>query len=485
MGADGADKVINRYKKAAGTPRNRIENTLMTGTASGVDGASGRFYFRTAGPDRIRIDIEAGELKVSECYNGKSAWRQDSRGLRTLLGPGAGSLRLMAILSNSRLRDLPRARIIARAPDTGSTDGAKTEGVEFLSRGAKVTIFFDSTTGLPATEEIEKPGGKQIYVFGDYRRVDGVMEPFSIRIKEAASEISVTIERVVHNQALQDSDFRFPESGGPPLPEVDKLLKTIVANQDKVEQLRERYTFRADETQRKRDDKGNSKETETKVYEVIPVAGQLIHKLISSNGKDLAGGDKEKEDRRVQKQIEEAVKRQEKKKEKQQKAEEEGKQTEHQEEVTVSVFLKATQVSSIRRETFHGQQVIAFDFEPRKDFKPRGLGETLANKFAGTMWVDEAALQIARMEAHLVDSFKIGGGLLASISPSSYFVFEQEKIDGDVWLPSYAEANFEAKLLLLKKLKLDATTRYSDYKRYQIDSDYKFGKPKDGSKPDP
>jgi hypothetical protein len=404
--------------------------------------------------------------------------------LRTLLGTGAGSLRLLAILANSRLRDLSRARVVIRPASTAAPDGSKADGIEFLSNGVRAALFFDQASGLPLVEEIEKSDGKQDFFFGDYRKVDGVMEPFSIRIKDSSSEILVEITRVEHNKPLADADFRFPESEGPPLPEVDKLLKTIFTNQEQVEQLQERYTFRAVETEHKQDDKGNGKETETKVYEVIPVGGRLIHKLISVNGKELSAAEKEKEDRRVEKHVEEAVKRQEKRKEKKEKAEEQGKQSEHDEEVTVSMFLRATQMSSIRREVFHGQQVIAFDFEPRKDFKPHGLGETVANKFAGTMWVDQNALQIARMEAHLVDSLKIGGGLVASVSPSSYFIFEQEKVDGDVWLPSYAEANFAARVLLLKKLKLDATTRYSDYKKYHIDSDYKFNKPKETDKPD-
>jgi hypothetical protein len=482
LGADSADKIINRYKRAAGTPTRRIQNTMMAGTTRAGGGPAGRFYYRTASPDRIRPDVDAGDLKVSECYNGKSAWRRDATGLRTLLGNTAGSLRLLAILANSRLRDLSKARIMIRLASTPAPGGAKADGVEFLGNGVRATIYFDQASGLPVIEEIEESDSKRDFFFGDYRKVDGVMEPFSVRIKDGAGEIVASIDKVEHNQPLADADFRFPDSSGPPLPDVDKLLKTIFANQEQVEKLQERYTFRAVETERKPDDKGNAKETETKTYEVIPVAGQLIHKLISINGKDLAAAEKDKEDRRVEKQIEQAVKRQEKKKEKEQKAEE-GKQGDHNDDITLSVFLKATQVSSVRREVFHGQQVIAFDFEPRKDFKPHGLGETLANKFAGTMWVDQEALQIARMEAHLTDSFKIGGGLLASVSPSSYFVFEQEKIDGDVWLPSYAEASVAAKLLLLKKLKIDATTRYSDYKKYHIDSDYKFNKPKETEKP--
>src|SRR5262249_49665898 len=376
MAADGADKVINRYKKAAGISSRRIDNTLMVGNARIGDGAPGRFYYRAAGRDRLRMDIEAGDVKVSECYNGKSAWRQDARGLRTLLGMSAGIIRMRAILANSRLRDLPRLRIIARPASAAPPDGIKADGVEFLGNGVHATIFFDQTSGLPVAQEVEKSDGKQTYFFGDYRRVDGVMEPFSIRIKDGAGEVLVAIDRVEHNQPVADTEFRFPDGGGPPLPEVGKLLKTIVANQEQVERLQERYTFRAVETQRKQDDKGNARETETKVYEVIPVAGHLIHKLVSINGKELDAAEKEKEDRKVQKEIEGAVKRQEKRKEKEQKAEEGGKQTERKEEVTVSVFLRATQVSSVRREVFHDQQVIAFDFEPRKDFKPQGLGET-------------------------------------------------------------------------------------------------------------
>src|SRR5262249_33411599 len=173
MGADGADKVINRYKKAAGTPSRRIENTLMVGTARIGDGAPGRFYYRAAGPDRIRVDIEAGDLKVSECYNGKSAWRQDARGLRTLLGTGASIIRLRAILANGRLRDLSRARIIARPATTGPPDGIKADGVEFRGNGVHAIIFFDQISGLPAVQEIEKSDGTQTYFFGDYRKVDG------------------------------------------------------------------------------------------------------------------------------------------------------------------------------------------------------------------------------------------------------------------------------------------------------------------------
>jgi len=89
---------------------------------------------------------------------------------------------------------------------------------------------------------------------------------------------------------------------------------------------------------------------------------------------------------------------------------------------------------------------------------------------------------VARLEARLTDSFKVGGGLLASISSSSAFVFEQDKIDNEVWLPSYGEANISARVMLFAKFNRSMTRSYSDYKKYQIDSRYDLSKPNE-SKP--
>ncbi|MGH9916170.1 MAG: hypothetical protein ACRD63_12895, partial [Pyrinomonadaceae bacterium] len=100
------------------------------------------------------------------------------------------------------------------------------------------------------------------------------------------------------------------------------------------------------------------------------------------------------------------------------------------------------------------------------------------NRLAGTMWVDETARQIVRLEARLTDSFKISGGLLASISPSTAVVIEQEKVRDEVWLPSYSEVNLSAKFFLFAKLNRNFVKRFGDYKRYQVDSEYELDKPK-------
>ena len=485
LAAESAGKVIDRYKRAAGGGAiKRVKSTSMTGIVKAADGATGRFAYKITGPDRLRLDIDMTGYKVSECYNGKSAWRMDERGLRTLLGAEAKRLRFDALLANSRLQDLSRNRVIAQAPARATVEGREANSVELLKEDSRVRIFFDAKTNLPVKLERERAEGTEEVFYGDYRAIDGVQEPFSIKIKSGARELVISLDRVEHNAPVDEAAFRYPQvEGARPLPDLESLFKTIIANQEKVEELREKYSFRVTSTERKLEKDGRVKETETKVYDVTPVAGEFVERLISTNGKQLSAAEQEKEDRRVQKEIEELLKQREKRQKKEQEARERGKKEEEDDDITILDFLRISEVTSVRRETFRGHEVIAFDFEPRKGFKPKNRAETIVSKLAGTTWVDESARQVVRLEARLTDSFKMAGGLMASISPSSAFAFEQEKVGDEVWLPSFGEANISARLFLFAKFNRSMERRYSDYKKYKIDSEYDLDKPKD-SKPD-
>jgi len=481
-----AGKIIDRYKKASGAKAAaRLRSTFMTGSVKTADGSSGRFNYQISSPTNLRTDLEIGNSKISECYNGKSAWRLDSRGLRTLLGDEAKRLRLEALLSNSRLSDLQRNRIVPQKAGQTVIEGKQASGIEFVKDAAKVKLFFDTSSNLLIKRERETSEGIEETFYSDYRSVDGVMEPYSLRIKRANDEILISIDRVEHNKNVELTAFRYPVvEGSRPLPELEPLLKALQDNQDKIDEMRERYTCRLVEIERKHDGDGRIKESETKTYEVTPIASEFVERLMSVNGKELSASEREKEDKRVQKEIEDIVKKREKKQQRQERAREKGeKKKDDDDDIEIKDFLRISEITSIRREMFRGHEVIAFDFEPRKGYKPRSRAEDIVSKLAGTIWVDEAAQQIARLEARFTDSYKIGGGMLASIGSSTAFSFDQEKIGDEVWLPSAMEANLSARVLMLAKFNRSIERRYSDYKKYQIDSKYELTKPKENAKP--
>jgi len=61
-----------------------------------------------------------------------------------------------------------------------------------------------------------------------------------------------------------------------------------------------------------------------------------------------------------------------------------------------------------RHERFRGEDVLVFDFEPNPEYKSRSLVESIVQKLAGVVWIDEKAHQVARIEAYFVGDAKIG-----------------------------------------------------------------------------
>src|SRR5262249_19293524 len=154
--------------------------------------------------------------------------------------------------------------------------------------------------------------------------------------------------------------------------------------------------------------------------------------LISKDGKPLEGEEKKKEDARFnkayEKQTKEAAEQQAKLADPKKKAKEDA-----EDEKDISRILRAERFTNPRRERLHGQMVLAFDFGANPDYKPKSSEERLAQLMAGVLWVDEQASEVVRIEAHFVDHMRIAGGLLASVDKGSNFVFEQTRVNDEVW----------------------------------------------------
>ncbi len=73
---------------------------------------------------------------------------------------------------------------------------------------------------------------------------------------------------------------------------------------------------------------------------------------------------------------------------------------------------------------------------------------------------------------------RIGGGLLANLQKGTSFVFEQAFMNNEVWLPTYVEGHVGARFLLLKGFKVSFVTRYSDYRKFNVETFSTIAKPK-------
>jgi len=269
-------------------------------------------------------------------------------------------------------------------------------------------------------------------------------------------------------QVAQSNDSATQSQPSPdtsPLPDIPTLLLDIRKNQGAIEDLRKLYTCHLSEEEDKTDSDGNVKSRTVKDYDVFYIGEEEVLHLLAKDGKPLEGGEKEKEDDRFNKKYDELKKKQA------ELAADPKKQAkkEEQDEAQLSDFLRAETFTNPRRVMFRGQEVIAFDFAGNPDYKPKKEIDRIIQKLVGVMWVDEQAREIARLEAHFAESAKVGAGLLASVHKGSNFVFEQEKINDEVWLPSYAEVHFSARIVFVN-LKQNFIDHYSDYKKFRVGS---------------
>src|SRR5271165_1138197 len=107
------------------------------------------------------------------------------------------------------------------------------------------------------------------------------------------------------------------------------------------------------------------------------------------------------------------------------------------------------------------------------------MEEKVVKQLAGVIWVDEKAHDVARLEAYFVGDVKIAGGLLANLQKGTSFTFEQAYVNNEVWLPTYIEAHVGVRVLLVKGIKVNMESRYSDYKRFNVETLSTINKPKE------
>jgi hypothetical protein len=231
------------------------------------------------------------------------------------------------------------------------------------------------------------------------------------------------------------------------------------------------------------------------VYEVYPISGYgWVQKLVSENGVPLTSEREAKELKRVAEELEKAEREAPKLKEKREreraerrakqkaKARKEGNE-EEEDDIGIATFLRTSELVSPRRERFRERDVFVFDFRPRPGFKPADRGESIVSKLSGVIWVDPVERQVMRLEGRLVDSFKMGGGLLASVKPGSAFVFEQTRLEDGVWLPRFSQVNISARVMLFAGLSVNETHEFSDYKRFSTKTgDDRLDSPKEKPK---
>ncbi|HKP70756.1 MAG TPA: hypothetical protein VJV05_15820 [Pyrinomonadaceae bacterium] len=461
--AQSPAKILRQAEKALGGTKAlaQITSWRKTGTITRVeDGLTGKIVLQTSRPNLYNLSIDIDGFEIETGYNGKSGWMRDSRdGLRTLTGDASTDFQAEAAFHNSLWLNAKKDK--TKIVGGGKADVAgKSANVLTVNtaKGSTIKLFVDPETGLPVREEFASGESKRGFEFSDYRSVQGVKQPYRVRIELNGNVYNAVFDDIRANQPVARSEFDFPVVSNEPLPDIPTLLKELQANEDKVEELLDTYSYVQKRIRREIGKDGVLRDTESETFQLSFYKGYRITRMIEKNGKPLSTKEQEDQDKDAAKRAEEIEK----------KIAKGEKDSDEDRRVSIAEVLRASKLLNPRRERFRGRDVIVFDFEPNPSFDFKNAKSMLKffGKTAGAMWIDENDKQVARLEAFLFDSYKIGGGMIAKLKKGASFTLEQERVNDEIWLPSNADINLSVRVFLVKGIDLNAVIKSYDYRKF-------------------
>ena len=245
-----------------------------------------------------------------------------------------------------------------------------------------------------------------------------------------------------------------------------ELTRVVAQNyRENYKKLRD-YTYVDREVTHKLDGKGQVKSTETKTYEIMELYGEPVARLIEKDDKPLDGKDAAKEEERIQKLADKRKNESEDEQRKQQAEKEKARQKGRE---FVSEVADAYNFRLVGSEMLNGRDTWVIDGEQRPEFHAQLREAQMLSKFHGRLWIDKREVQLAKMDVEAIDTVSFGW-VLARIHKGTRFVYEQTRVNDEVWLPQHFEAKVDVRLALFKSDNEEDAGTFRDYKKFRTSS---------------
>lgn len=241
-------------------------------------------------------------------------------------------------------------------------------------------------------------------------------------------------------------------------------LFRVVAEKDMENDKRLRdYTYIERDEDHKLDGKGQVNSSEAKTYEVMEIYGEQVQRLIEKDDKALDAKSAAKEEEKIQKIID---KRKNESEDARRKREEKEEKDREQGRKFVLEVADAYNFHLVGNESLGGRDAWVIDAEPRPGYEPHMKEAKFLPKFHGRVWIDKDEAQLAKMDIECIDTVSLGW-FLARVHKGSRIIFEQTRINDEVWLPKHLALKVDVRLALIKNFNVEVEQAFRDYKKFR------------------
>jgi hypothetical protein len=207
LAAKGGEARLKQIRTVQGTATMRVSSGE---TASDVNVTMWIEY-----PDKFRVDIDSPGGKIVQVLASGQSWFLDPKSGTTMTGNPA---ELRASVDRDVLRMLLRAAagsVTVRAAGRETIDGRPVDALDCALPTGPVRLLIDPSSGLVVAERytVHLPGGvvEAEERYSDYRKVEGVMVPFTTALGRGGSTVAERkLKTVAFNVTLPSDIFVKP-----------------------------------------------------------------------------------------------------------------------------------------------------------------------------------------------------------------------------------------------------------------------------------
>jgi hypothetical protein len=226
------------------------------------------------------------------------------------------------------------------------------------------------------------------------------------------------------------------------------------------------YTWIARETTRSLDSQGKVKSEDSDQWETVVLFGEPHRRMIERNGKPLSEEEKRKEQQKLDKVV--AKLDGESEAQRQHRLEQLEKERQKDREFLLEVS-DLYDLKIVGEPKMEGRDTWEISATPKPDYQPKHRDAKALMKIQGKIWIDKAEFQWVRIEAETTGTISYGL-FLARLNPGAKLVFEQTRVNDEIWLPKFEHASGSGRLGLVKKISQEQDLTWSNYRKFQVES---------------
>lgn len=213
------DQILDKYISGVGG-RAAIEKITTVDGKGTIDipdaGVSGTIQLLQKAPDKALTVVEiTGVGQQREGFDGSVGWSDDPQnGMRQKSGAELAEARRAATLGRElKMKTLYPKMVVKSVEKVDEKDAYLVEATP--EEGAPVKLYFDAATGVLVRQTAvrQTPAGPlEVEVtFSDFRPVDGVKRPFTIRQATSIFTAVIHLTDVKQNGPIDDAVFKPPK----------------------------------------------------------------------------------------------------------------------------------------------------------------------------------------------------------------------------------------------------------------------------------